>query len=199
MLKLLVGLIVGIVAAIAVMNGSDLLSGEVFVFEEDLEPGELSAQEQGDRGMEYTVPFQNDDGDTVARATIETVPLQENLSRLRVNVTQEGDTVLDSLRLQFETGQDASNLAFQTPGGSPWPSVEYQATDEPQGAEFEVSDLGDQGDGSVTLDFLIGPDAPPDQVTIDTSFSLHEDDGSTFQFTQQEGEVTFEVEIPTDD
>lgn len=91
----------------------------------------------------------------------------------------------------------ASSIALEAPRGYPWPPIEYHFTQDARGVLLNIPNLGVQGTGSVTLEFLLGVDSsrpPQDSVRTDIAFSMHKED--LLKLTRQEAETVIEVGLP---
>ena len=87
---------------------------------------------------------------------------------MRVSIWHESDTHLHSLKFVFSSN-DFLSIALEVPDGYPWSSLDFHRTkSDMKGVEFYVADLGIQGTGTVTLDFLV--EMPSSQQRINFSF-----------------------------
>jgi hypothetical protein len=83
---------------------------------------------------------------------------EDGEGRFRLSVSHDGDLRAERLRyrLRVPAGdlETAVDLYLQRPSGDPWPPITFRRDDGPSGTLVSVDDLGRQGIGTVTLDFL---------------------------------------------
>lgn len=112
---------------------------------------------------------------------------------MRVSVWHESDTHLHSLKFVFSSN-DFLSIALEVPDGYPWSSLEFHRTSDMKGVAFHVADLGIQGTGTVTLDFLV--EMPSSQQGINFSFyaqiTMQKD--APLAFSQQVAEAQTSIE-----
>jgi len=101
-------------------------------------------------------------------------------------------TELDSLSLVFSS-IDPFSLALETPEGLPWPSMNFHKTSDGRGVVLEVADLGFQGEGTVTLDFILQLFTKQLDLSLSIKFSLH--DEAPFTFTRSTVDAFLNVQI----
>lgn len=104
--------------------------------------------------------------------------------RFRLSTSHRDGTRLGSMRYHLylaDRDQDFSEFYLQTPGGRPWPEMTFERDKDGRGVHVNVPDLGFQGTGTVSLDFILEPDAVDDGATsvalgLDASFRLSDTD-----------------------
>lgn len=84
-----------------------------------------------------------------------------------VSIWHESGRLLHSLKLVFSSN-DFLRIALEVPEGYPWSSLEFHRTNNGKDVVFYVADLGVQGTGTVTLNFLV--EMPSNQQNIDFNF-----------------------------
>jgi hypothetical protein len=83
---------------------------------------------------------------------------EDGVARFRLSVSHDAD--LRAERLRYRIRAPAGDLAtavdlhLQRPAGTPWPPITFRRDDGQSRTLVEVEDLGRQGVGTVTLDFL---------------------------------------------
>jgi hypothetical protein len=110
-----------------------------------------------------------------------------------VSIWHSEETELDSLFLRFY-GSGHFNVYLEAPGGG-WPQIHFQRASDSRGVTFEVKDLGFQGTGTVTLQFLLYSFSDQNSFNFEVRFSMHEN--AFLQFTRQEVWASTEIPIPT--
>jgi hypothetical protein len=112
---------------------------------------------------------------------------------MRVSIWHESNTQLHSLKVVFSS-DDFLAIALEVPDGYPWPSLEFHRTSEMKGVIFYAADLGFQGTGTVTLDFLV--EIPSSQQRINFNFyaqiTLQKD--APLAFSRQVAEAQTSIE-----
>jgi hypothetical protein len=86
-----------------------------------------------------------------------------------VSIWHQESTELKSLELTFSS-QEFLSVALNVPGGFPWPNLEFHRTSNSKGVLFHVADLGFQGTGTVTLDFI---EMQSSQKTLGFNLNAH--------------------------
>lgn len=120
---------------------------------------------------------------------------------LRLSTWHRDGTRLNSLRYHLfraDRAQEFSEFYLRTPGGVPFPELTLKRDRNGQGVHLDIPDLGFQGRGTVTLDFIIEParqnDASgPFRLGVDAGFRLAETSPLGRDF---EAELSREVELP---
>ncbi len=83
---------------------------------------------------------------------------EDGVARFRLSVSHDADLRAERLRYRLRAPADelgaAVDLYLQRPAGTPWPPITFRRDDEQLRTLVEVADLGRQGVGTVTLDFL---------------------------------------------
>nr|MDO8132618.1 hypothetical protein [Candidatus Njordarchaeum guaymaensis] len=113
---------------------------------------------------------------------------------MRVSIWHESDMLLHSLKLTFSS-DDFLQIALEVPDGYPWPSLEFHRMEsDMNGVEFCVADLGIQGTGTVTLEFLV--EMPPSQQTMNFDFyaQITMRKNAPLVFSQQIAEAQTDIE-----
>ena len=104
---------------------------------------------------------------------------------LTVSIWHELGTKLKSLRLTFSSDEILS-IALDVPGGYPWPNLEFHHTEDGKGVLFYVADLGLQGSGTVTPEFLVEMASNKQRLNLNVTVQL---------IMQREAPFTFHREI----
>lgn len=86
--------------------------------------------------------------------------MHERYFPLRVHLWKEADLDADSLRYEFRTPgltlpDHPPTFYLERLRGSPWEPVQFSRDEDGDTTVFEVSELGFQGRGSVTVDLLV--------------------------------------------
>jgi hypothetical protein len=187
------------VAAIAVVA----LSGDRALRTEDLSATDPQIDELAGPTTEHVVRFHGLDDSVMATANIESRQLNDSLFHLRVSIQQEPATRLGSLRLTFEHLSPGPvtpppMVALAPPPGFPWPAIEFHTNRNAEAVVLNVPDLGEQGQGTVTLDFYLGPalNQPelPETLLVSLDFTLRGDQLLTL--TQRRGQAEVDVRFP---
>jgi len=179
---------VSLIASGVVVLASNL---EKFIFVESLQVEEFKPH-----GDDSYVAYVLDSGVRVANIFVRVEhPRPQTLDvPVLVQIWHSKETELDSLFLKFfgETGFIEAYL--EAPGGS-WPPIYFYQSRDGKGAVLEVDDLGIQGTGTVTLNFLLK--AFPEQLTFnfEAKFSMHKK--AFMQLTRQEAWTYTEFPVPT--
>lgn len=196
--------IAGLFAALLIaVAGFVALSERVFPFTEPLQRQDSLQEDVDPSRSTINMQFAND-GERVTLAS-EVMVTEFDSGRYHVSVrsshTDGAETHLDGLRLRLDPGQQAMpEVALQTPGGNPWNPIRFSRTDDGQAVSLEAPDLGVQGRGTVTLDFLIGPyDAgdAPESIWLGYNARLHEE--GTINLTDYQAEALIEIPMPAGD
>ena len=83
---------------------------------------------------------------------------------------------VESLKITISPNVSA-DIYLKTPDGYPWNPIKLQRSkDDPASVTLEVPDMGFQGEGTVTLDFIVVPHKKSDAllITVETEFELSE-------------------------
>jgi hypothetical protein len=110
-------------------------------------------------GAETHLAFSRD-GRTVATISLlgRGFDSEDGEGRFRLAVSHDGDLRAERLRYRLRAPagdlETAVDLYLKRPVGDAWPPVTFRQTDGPAETTVEVEDLGRQGIGTVTLDFL---------------------------------------------
>ena len=186
-----------IVTAILVVLGISLLCGvisasslEKFIFTENLHVEEFRSIHEDSYGADIL-----DSGVRVADIYIRAEhPAPQTLDvPVLVSIWHSEETELDSLFLKF-SGIDYIEVYLEVPGGS-WPPIHFHQSSDGKGAIFEVDDLGFQGTGTVTLQFLLTPLSEQHSFHLEARFSMHKK--AFMQLTRQEASAHTEIPILT--
>jgi hypothetical protein len=178
-------LILGISSLLSVVLASSL---EMFIFTVNLHAEEFKSTSDDSYAADIL-----DGGVRVANIYISAEhPATQDLDvPVLVSIWHLEETELDSLFLKFY-GTHYIQVYLEVPGGS-WPPINFQRTSDGKGASLEVDDLGFQGTGTVTLEFLLSPFDEQHSFYFEARFSMHKK--ALVQLTRQE--VWTQVEIPT--
>lgn len=120
-------------------------------------------EQQADDG-ETNLRFQADDGTEVATLTVQ--PGRKRYSgvgggqmSVDVAITHGDETTITGLELTLRappSGADSpAEVALRTPFGTPHPSMELYAHPEGEGTVLAIDEMGEQGDGTMVLQFLL--------------------------------------------
>jgi len=180
-------MIIGISSLLGVVLASRL---EMFIFTENLHLEEFKSHSDDSYAADIL-----DGGVRVANIYIraERPALQALDVPVLVSIWHSEETELDSLFLKFY-GTHYIQVYLEVPGGS-WPSIDFRQTSDGKGASFEVDDLGFQGTGTVTLEFLLRPFDEQHSFYFEARFSMHKK--ALVQLTRQEVWAQAEIPIPT--
>ena len=142
----------------------------------------------------YIVHFY-DDADSeqeVAHAWIGISQVADDCYAMKVSIWHETGTIIDSLSLEFITDQLAPPMYFNTSEYADWPPTEFHAPDDDRGLLLDIPDMGYIGEGTVNMDFTIGPyPLPRDNMTLNISLDLH--DKGLVKLTKQEAKGSVEI------
>lgn len=117
---------------------------------------------------------------------------------LRVHLWKEEDLDADSLRYEFRTPgltvrDHAPAFYLERLGGSPWEPVQFSRDEDGDATVLDISELGFQGRGSVTVDLLVEHrNDEPFDLRLDADVTL--DSGRLSSGYELTGTAT--VEIP---
>jgi len=126
--------------------------------------------------------YQTDGGDEVASLTVQ--PGQRRYSGagggqvpVDVAITHGDETTIIGLELTLRappSGADTSaEIALKTPFGTPHPSLELYAHPNGDGTVLAVDEMGEQGDGTVVLQFLLtGVPDSVSELNVDATVEL---------------------------
>lgn len=191
------GLVVALVIGAAGFIG---LSERVYPFTESLQRVDSLEEEIRGNSSSVLLQFHNEDESVTLAADVRIYQLDNNMYGLSVRSshTEGVDTKLDSLDLTLNVARRSlPEVALRTPGGHPWEPIHLQQTTDGQGVTLEVPDLGFQGTGTVSLDFLVGPYQPddiPESIWVDFNAGLHREE--RIQLTSYEADSLVEVPMP---
>lgn len=76
------------------------------------------------------------------------------------HVGHSESTTVDSLRVELDAApgqRPKPRVYLETPDGNPYPRMHYNTDAETGAAVVDVPDTGDQGAGSMSLEFLVAP------------------------------------------
>lgn len=185
---------------IAGASGFVTLSDEIFPLSEQL-PRQDSLDEEirGNRSS-ILLQFGAEEGDVALASDVSIRERGDNMydARIRTSHTDGADTHLDSLRVQLDPGnQPMPEVALRTPGGHPWEPINFQRTPDGQAVMVDIPDLGFQGTGTVSLEFLIGPypsGERPESIWLDFDARLHEN--RLLKLTDYQADALVEVPMP---
>ena len=170
----------GVVAALS--------SLEIFVFTENLQVDGFRSI--GDNANATDV-YQN--GVRISDIYIRTDPVnpQTGLIPAMCSIWHLENTELDSLQLRF-SAVNPMQMYLQMLGGYPWPSIDFHQGSDGKTIIFGVDDLGVQGSGTVTIEFLIRPWQNQISFQLEVEYTLHVP--ALLQLTHQA--VSTQIEIP---
>jgi hypothetical protein len=114
---------------------------------------------------------------------------QTGLISLRFSIWHEGE--LDSLHLRFSSA-NFMQVYLEMPEGYPWSPINFHQDSDGKSVIFGVDDLGFQGSGTVTLDFLMRPWQSQTNFQLEIQYTMHTP--ALIQLTHQA--VSTEIEIP---
>jgi len=180
-------LILGISLVLGVVLVSRL---EMFIFTENLHAEEFKSTSDDSYAADIL-----DGGVKVANIYIRAEhPAPQALDvPVLVSIWHSEETELDSLFLKFY-GTHYTQVYLEVPGGS-WPSIDFRQTSDGKGASLEVDDLGFQGTGTVTLEFLLRSFDEQHSFYFEVKFSMHKK--AFAQLTRQKVWTQTEISIPT--
>jgi len=116
---------------------------------------------------------------------------QTGLMSLRFSIWHLETTELDSLHLRFSSA-NFMQAYLEMPGGYPWSPINFHQNNDGKSIIFAVDDLGFQGVGTVTLDFLLRPGQGQTSFQIEIQYTMHTP--ALIQLTHQA--ISTEIEIP---
>jgi len=111
-----------------------------------------------------------------------------------VSIWHSEETELDSMFLKFFAGAGFIEAYLEVPGGS-WPPIYFHQSRDGKGTVLEVDDLGIQGSGTVTLNFLLKAFPEQPSFNFEAKFSMHKE--AFMQLTRQEAYAYTEILFPT--
>jgi hypothetical protein len=132
---------------------------------------------------ETTLAFQSDDGNQVAKLTVRTA--EQRYSRhggqqipVDIAITHPEKTTVTDLLLSLRAppaGRGVTEVALETPFGTPHPSLDLYAAPDDAASVLAVDDMGDYGDGTVLFKFLLlGADDAVSELAVDAEVGLTE-------------------------
>jgi hypothetical protein len=136
------------------------------------------------------------DGDNMmATATVESLTeLEDGVWLVRANIAHGPGTQLRSARLAFDLGEPFPRFAMEPPGGYPWEPIEFHRGPDGSQAIIDFPDLGFQGRGSLTLEFLLGPTAdPPETIEVELTITIERD--FALALTRHSGQAQLTVAV----
>jgi hypothetical protein len=114
---------------------------------------------------------------------------QTGLISLRFSIWHLGE--LDSLHLRFSSA-NFMQMYLEMPGGYPWSPINFHQDIDGKSVIFGVDDLGFQGSGTVTIDFLMRPWQSQTNLQLEIQYAMHTP--ALIQLTHQA--ISTQVEIP---
>jgi hypothetical protein len=182
--------VLGIAVTSAVVVASTL---EMFMFTEYLDVEEFEAVDVDGYARAADVL---DQGVRAANIYVRPEPPLPGASGIPVLVAiwHSGDTEVDYLFLKF-SGTQHIEVYLEAPAGQPWPLTSFHRSSDGKGAEFEVKDLGIQGSGTITLQFILKPFSQQDNFYFEAKFTMHKE--APIQLTRQQVSTYTEIPMPT--
>lgn len=116
---------------------------------------------------------------------------QTGLVSMRFSIWHLDATQLDSLHLGFSAANFMQTY-LEMPEGYPWSPIKFHQDHDGQSIIFEVDDLGFQGSGTVTVNFLIRPWQGQTSFQVEIQYAMHTP--AFIQLTHQV--VSTQIEIP---
>jgi hypothetical protein len=116
---------------------------------------------------------------------------QTGLISLRFSIWHLETTELDSLHLRFSSA-NLMQVYLEMPGGYPWSPVNFHQDSDGKSIIFGVDDLGFQGSGTVTLNFLMNPWQNETNFQMEIQYAMHTP--AWIQLTHQA--VSTQIDIP---
>lgn len=119
----------------------------------------LSGPTRTTDGPETHLEFSRDGG-TVATMSLlgRGFDSEDGAGRFRLSVSHDSDLRAERLRYRLRAPagglETAVDLYLQRPSGDTWPPITFRQEDGPSRTLVEIEDLGRQGIGTVSLDFL---------------------------------------------
>ncbi len=150
--RLILGIIVAMIVLITIYQA---------VFREE----HLRYNITGNLSDEMHVIFYDSSGERVATATLMNRGLHGECMSFRFSLWHEEGTKIKSLKLKL-TPSATSEIYLKTPDGYPWNPIKLQHSEDAHSIIFEVPDLGFQGKGTITLDFMVLPLEESDNLSI---------------------------------
>ena len=165
-----------------------LSSMEMFVFTENLP---IAGFRPVGQDANATDVYQN--GVRTSDIYIGADPLnpQTGLISIRFSIWHLETTELDSLYLKF-SATNPTQMYLEMPRGYPWSPINFHQDTDGKSTIFRVDDLGFQGSGTVTLDFLLRPWQDQTSFQVEIQYTLHTP--AFIQLTHQA--VSTQIEIP---
>ncbi|HUW47623.1 MAG TPA: hypothetical protein VMW36_02630 [Patescibacteria group bacterium] len=118
---------------------------------------------------------------------------QTGLISMRFSIWHIEKTELDSLYLRFSSA-NPMQAYLEMPSGYPWSPISFHQDTDGKSVIFKVDDLGFQGSGTVTFDFLLRPGQDQTGFQVKVRYTLHTP--AFIQLTQQA--VSAQIEIPVE-
>lgn len=109
-----------------------------------------------------------------------------------ISIWHEEGTDLKSLEVIFSSNEFLS-VALTVPEGNPWPSLQFHRTSDSKGVSFYVTDLGIQGTGTVTLNFLIEMQSSKQSMDFSVHFKLSMQSEAPLTFSRGVAEAQADV------
>lgn len=180
--------ICSVIALVAVLVIAVLSSMKVFAFTENLSIEGFKPIGQNANGTDV---FQN--GVRTSDIYIGTDPVnpQTGLISMTFSIWHLETTELDSLHLRFSSA-NFMQAYLEMPGGYPWSPISFHQDNDGKSIIFGVDDLGFQGSGTLTLDFLLRPWQSQTSFQIEIQYTMHTP--ALIQLTHQA--VSTQIEIP---
>lgn len=164
-----------------------LYNTPLFIFSEQLSVENFRKVSDG-----FTADVEDLDGKRIANIYIIIPSRIPSVGVVKVSIWHDELTKLDSLTLIFSSN-DLLVLALETPKGLPWPSMDFHRTSDGKGSILNIADLGFQGEGTITVDFLLQIYADEANVSLDIQFSLHKK--APFTFTKYTAKTLLNTQI----
>ena len=111
-----------------------------------------------------------------------------------VAVWHAEETELDSLYVELSS-EGIMQYYLKMPEGRPWPIMQFQQTSDAKGTFVRIDDLGTQGSGTVTLEFVLKPFQNQHSFNFAVRFTMHTE--ALIQLTQQEVQANIDVPLPS--
>lgn len=110
-----------------------------------------------------------------------------------VSVWHEQGTKLKSLKLVFSS-DDFLSVAMQVPEGYPWPNIEFHRTSDSKGVLFYVADLGFQGTGTVSSEFLVEMQSSRQRLDFNVYFQIAMQKEAPLTFSREAAEAQVDIQ-----
>jgi hypothetical protein len=180
----------GVVVTSAVVVASTL---EMFIFTENLDVEEFEAT--GINGNARAADVL-DHGARVANIYVRVEPQLPGAFEIPmlVSIWHSEDTEVDYLFLKI-SGTQHIDVYLEAPAGYPWPLTSFQQSTDGKGAVFEVNDMGIQGTGTVTLQFLMRTFSQQNSFYFEAKFTMHKE--AIIQLTRQQASTYTDIPMPT--